>query len=211
MYRRLSQIQGELMTMAIPKSGYNKFGRYEYYELEDILPVIWRKCYEHHITLVFNFIEDNAILRLKDWDNPGEEISVRVPMPPITSLNKGMNILQSEGSYLTYLKRYLLVNTFLIMEKDIADADITDGVSDEGLVTSTPSTIPEDKPELNEESLRYLRNISKLTRKHNDGELTAEGFGSEAESYQKKGLINRSQKEFLVNYFENWGVPDAAN
>ena len=49
-------------------------------------------------------------------------VSTRVPMPEVRELNGGMNIMQSEGAYITYLKRYLLTNMFLIMEKDVVDS-----------------------------------------------------------------------------------------
>ena len=33
-----------------------------------------------------------------------------------------MNIMQSEGAYLTYLRRYLLLDTFQLIEKEVIDA-----------------------------------------------------------------------------------------
>ena len=73
--------------------------------------------------LDFTFTQTEAILKVRDWNTPGEVASTRAPMPEIREMNSKMNIVQSEGAYITYLKRYLLTNMFLIMEKDIIDAD----------------------------------------------------------------------------------------
>ena len=122
-YRRIAEVQKELMQKTIPKSGKNKFGGFTYYELEDILPPIFNECFKRELVLDFTFTQTEAILKVRDWNTPGEVASTRVPMPEIREMNSKMNIVQSEGAYITYLKRYLLTNMFLIMEKDIIDAD----------------------------------------------------------------------------------------
>lgn len=131
-YRRIAEVQKELMQKTIPKSGKNKFGGFTYYELEDILPPIFNECFKRELVLDFTFTQTEAILKVRDWNTPGEVASTRVPMPEIREMNSKMNIVQSEGAYITYLKRYLLTNMFLIMEKDIIDAeDQTRGVQKE--------------------------------------------------------------------------------
>lgn len=122
-YRRIAEVQKELMQKTIPKSGKNKFGGFTYYELEDILPPIFKECFKRELVLDFTFTQTEAILKVRDWNTPGEVASTRVPMPEIREMNAKMNIVQSEGAYITYLKRYLLTNMFLIMEKDIIDAE----------------------------------------------------------------------------------------
>lgn len=122
-YRRIAEVQKELMQKTIPKSGKNKFGGFTYYELEDILPPIFNECFKRELVLDFTFTQTEAILKVRDWNTPGEVASTCVPMPEIREMNSKMNIVQSEGAYITYLKRYLLTNMFLIMEKDIIDAE----------------------------------------------------------------------------------------
>lgn len=109
------------MSMDIPKSGYNKFSKFKYHELEDLLPPITSECFDQELILLFDFTDDQAILKVTNWNDAKDFVQYVVPMPEITSLNKGMNIMQSEGSYITYLKKYLLVNAFLIMEKSTAE------------------------------------------------------------------------------------------
>ncbi len=137
-HQKIARIQKNLMGMKLPKSGENKFANFKYYELEDILPAIFKECYNQELFLEFSFSLDEAQLKVRNWNEPGESVITSVPMPEIVPLNRGMNIMQSEGSYITYLKRYLLTNLFLIMEKDVVDAIPQNNSVSESVVASDP-------------------------------------------------------------------------
>ena len=137
-HQKIARIQKNLMAMKLPKSGENKFANFKYYELEDILPAIFKECYNQELFLEFSFSLDEAQLKVRNWNEPGESVITSVPMPEIVPLNRGMNIMQSEGSYINYLKRYLLTNLFLIMEKDVVDAIPQNNSVSESVVASDP-------------------------------------------------------------------------
>ena len=137
-HQKIARIQKNLMAMKLPKSGENKFANFKYYELEDILPAIFKECYNQELFLEFSFSLEEAQLKVRNWNEPGESVITSVPMPGIVPLNRGMNIMQSEGSYITYLKRYLLTNLFLIMEKDVVDAIPQNNSVSESVVASDP-------------------------------------------------------------------------
>ncbi len=137
-HQKIARIQKNLMAMKLPKSGENKFANFKYYELEDILPAIFKECYNQELFLEFSFSLDEAQLKVRNWNEPGESVITSAPMPEIVPLNRGMNIMQSEGSYITYLKRYLLTNLFLIMEKDVVDAIPQNNSVSESVVASDP-------------------------------------------------------------------------
>ena len=137
-HQKIARIQKNLMAMKLPKSGENKFANFKYYELEDILPAIFKECYNQELFLEFSFSLEEAQLKVRNWNEPGESVITSVPMPEIVHLNRGMNIMQSEGSYITYLKRYLLTNLFLIMEKDVVDAIPQNNSVSESVVASDP-------------------------------------------------------------------------
>lgn len=120
-YKKLAEVQKKLLNYNFRKSGKNSFSNFNYYELEDILPTIQKVCLEEDLLLEFTFSHDEATLKIRDVNNPERIISNRMPMPAINQINKGMNIMQSLGAYITYLKRYLLLNTFLICEKDVIE------------------------------------------------------------------------------------------
>ena len=123
-YKKLATVQCELLKKHIKKSGYNNHKRFDYYELEDLIPPIFEECMKQELTLVFTFVENAAILKIRDW-NGKDEISVRVTVPDLVIPDKNPNnaLIQAVGANSTYLKRYLLVNTFLIMEKEVIDSD----------------------------------------------------------------------------------------
>lgn len=137
-HQKIARIQKNLMAMKLPKSGENKFANFKYYELEDMLPAIFKECYNQELFLEFSFSLEEAQLKVRNWNEPGESVITSVPMPEIVPLNRGMNIMQSEGSYITYLKRYLLTNLFLIMEKDVVDAIPQNNNVSESVVASDP-------------------------------------------------------------------------
>ncbi len=120
-YKKLADVQKKLTNCTFKKSGHNSFSNFDYYELDDILPTIQKVCMENDILLEFSFSHDEGTLKLRDLNNPERILSNRMPMPEISKINKGMNIMQSLGAYITYLKRYLLLNTFLICEKDVIE------------------------------------------------------------------------------------------
>lgn len=121
-YEKLARIQEEVMNTPFSKSGENKFKKYDYFELEDLLQKIIPLTIKYETTIMFSFTE-HGVLKLKDWNPEKGEVSIRVPFPELEAINRGTNKIQSTGAYITYLKRYLLMNMFLIMEKDIVDSN----------------------------------------------------------------------------------------
>ncbi len=119
---KISEIQTTLMGEKFPKSGLNKFNKNRYHELKDILPPIIRECNKHNLVLLFNFQKDYAYLDVTNKDNVEDYYRFSMPMPDLVPLNSKMNLIQSIGADTTYLKRYLLMQAFLILEDDVADA-----------------------------------------------------------------------------------------
>ena len=121
-YEKLGRMQAELADSGFTKSGSNTYQKYTYFELEDLLSNIIPLTIKYETTLIFSFTE-HGVLKLKDWNPEKGEVSIRVPFPELEAINRGTNKIQSTGAYITYLKRYLLMNMFLIMEKDIVDSN----------------------------------------------------------------------------------------
>ena len=134
---KIEEIQIALMGQEFPKSGYNKYSKNKYHELKDIMPPIVAECHKRGLMLLFNFTKEEATLDVTDKNNVENYYRFTMPMPKLEQLNSKINIIQSIGADSTYLKRYLLVNAFLILEDDVADA--LEPVED------TPNT-PVDEP-----------------------------------------------------------------
>lgn len=123
-YMKIAEINHKLNCTELKKSGFNKFGNFAYYELEDLLPTIEESCYENGLLMQFQFDNSKAVIRFINTDNPKETYSNSIPLQSreLPDLPK-MNEFQVYGSMMTYYKRYLLLNTFNISERSIIDND----------------------------------------------------------------------------------------
>lgn len=131
-YKRLNQINCNLLQKNIPKTGYNKHKNFKYYELEDMIPHATMECNQANIALVFPFCEGVAILKLVDIDDPSKYITYRLKIPELVVPEKNPNnkIIQDYGADITYLKRYLLQLAFpCFSDKDFIDMGIDDASS----------------------------------------------------------------------------------
>lgn len=217
-YKKLARVQMELMDMEIPKSGWNNFRKYHYYELDDLLPRIFKACFKEQITVYFTFNNDEGVLHLKSWEKEGQvgtrdELSVRVPFP---ELNKGNNndVIQDIGKSITYLKRYLLMNTFLITEYDKIDSsgecececdckEKTSAKSKNAPVkkgakkgSSAKNKTDDDATDGIPPSVRAAGNLCKLKYR----EITEEGIIENLAELRTKGKIDKKKEESLVAY-----------
>ena len=167
-YEKLANVQMNLLKRPLKKSGYNKFGHFNYFELKDILAPIIEECFKQGLVLTFSFMDDYAILKIRDTSNAELLESNRVAVPELREMNKGMNIMQSYGSYMTYLKRYLLLNTFLLDEDSFIDSD-SSSQKNEGYLHDTPEkqrvvkkpvkkSVDEVKLEKPEDYLKFFEN-----------------------------------------------------
>ena len=139
-YEKLAEMQNILLSSKIPKSGLNKHNGAKYYELEDLLPVVQIACRQMNVLSFFDFPYDiesmiyKAELHLINLDDLSQELTFNVPFPALEKINNGMNIMQSEGAYITYLKRYLLIDTFQLTEKEVIDSLEQSDESTKGIV-----------------------------------------------------------------------------
>ena len=193
-YQKIVGIQKNLLQKELPKSGYNKFGNFRYHELEDILPKIFRECYNQELFIEFSFTNELAQLKIRNWNEPGESVITSVPMPEIVPLNRGMNIMQSEGSYITYLKRYLLINMFLIVEKDVVDSDNVKHAA------SKSSSVPTEKVEATG-AVQKIREY--IHKKDSSLEITPSMINTHRMKLFKDGELTKAENKEAYNWFKN--------
>ena len=119
-YKKLMQARLKLQETSLNKSGVNKFAGYKYFELGDFLPTIQKICNDVGICGHITFYTDIAILTIADIDDSNQFIEFKCPMS--TAALKGCHDVQNLGAVLTYIRRYLWVNAFEIVESDVVDA-----------------------------------------------------------------------------------------
>lgn len=100
---------------------------FESLSLEHILPIIFNECLKENITFYFSFIENTAILNLRDIRHDNYELNIRLHHETTTDY---------EG-----LKKSLLINAFLITSE--STSSIASSAENEEV---TQHLISNDKP-----------------------------------------------------------------
>jgi len=119
-YKKLQLARVLLQNTKLSKSGKNKFAGYEYFELPDFLPAIQNICEDVGLCGVFHCDQTMAYLTIFNTESKNELINFSAPMS--SAALKGCHEVQNLGAVISYLRRYLWVNAFEIVEHDALDA-----------------------------------------------------------------------------------------
>lgn len=122
-YKKLQDARIKLQNTALKKSGHNKFAGYYYFELGDFLPAIQKICSEIGLCGVVSFDPTMAYLTIYDVDGTDKGF-LTFTSPMSSAALKGCHDVQNLGAVQTYLRRYLWVNAFEIVEHDALDATL---------------------------------------------------------------------------------------
>lgn len=119
-YEKLQIIRCQLQKEPLKKSGENTYAGYEYFELQDFLPRTNELMLENKITSIISFGIDMAVLTIIDIEKPEDKLLFTSPMSEATL--KGCHAVQNLGAVQTYLRRYLYIAAFEIVENDNLDS-----------------------------------------------------------------------------------------
>lgn len=127
--KKIQAVKKALSEMKISASGINKHSNYTYYELSDFIPQLVKEMEKVGLCDVFNIKyilgADNIVREfgvLEVYDVETEE-KVEFLMPTVEVEAKVIsNKIQALGAKNTYIKRYLYMNAFNIVENDQIDA-----------------------------------------------------------------------------------------
>jgi hypothetical protein len=109
-----------LQEKKLTKSGKNKFAGYDYFELQDFLPVVQTIFADTGLCAVFRCGTSDATLTVYNTDKPEDYVLFTAPMAAAEL--KGCHPVQNLGASISYLRRYLYVNALEIVEHDELDA-----------------------------------------------------------------------------------------
>jgi hypothetical protein len=118
-FKKLQEARIMLQNTKLHKSGHNKFAGYYYFELGDFLPAIQLICHNMQMCGYVTFYTDIAVLTIVDTED-GSTVEFKSPMS--SAALKGCHDVQNLGAVQTYLRRYLWVNAFEIVEHDALEA-----------------------------------------------------------------------------------------
>lgn len=123
-YKKLAEMRVELQNCEIKKSGYNEYGKYNYYEMADFLPYINEIAKNHNVFNLYELQAEKAILKVMDLEEDGCAIEFSIPIAEIAI--KGANSMQNIGGVTTYTRRYLYMIAYEIAENDTFDAQVAE-------------------------------------------------------------------------------------
>lgn len=119
-YQKLANIRVALQESKIKKSGKNGFANFEYFTLDDFLPTLNNLMDKYQVFSNFSINGDVASLTFINSEKPLEQVTFTSPVAEAEI--KGSTPIQCLGGVHTYLKRYLYLNAFEIVEGDVLDA-----------------------------------------------------------------------------------------
>lgn len=199
-HEKLMNIKFDLLDCDIKKSGHNDYAKYDYHELRDILPPVKRLCKKYRCLAHTDFPNtEHAVLTLINVDNREDTISVTSPRPILKELQR-MNLLQSEGSYETYMKRYLYINLFDITEPDTIDALPTGGDSKEA--SGSKKVNPQNKKVVSNrpKPACYDSVVAKCHELYPDRECDRKLLNSVSFKMMKSNELTSQEREDFYNY-----------
>jgi hypothetical protein len=118
LYEKINTARIRLQEMAIKKSGANTFVGFNYFELADFLPEINKLAQELKFFCKVDFTEI-ATLEIVDAEKFDDYVVFHSPLA--TASLKGAHDVQNLGAVQTYIRRYLYLRAFEIVEADALD------------------------------------------------------------------------------------------
>ena len=175
--------------LKVKKSGYNKFHKFHYYELEDLIPADNFLCAELNIITKYNGEDEScAKLEIIDLDqDPEQEIETFYTQCHVVNNGDATQGQQQKQSVQTYSRRSLYLQLWNISESNPIDA------SEIGLTT---------KIEVDKERVNELEKF-KIDAEHRIEELESklESYNSDFEQRVKNiisGTLRGTQTEIKV-------------
>lgn len=120
LYHKLILARSDIQKMNLKMTGKNNYAGFSYYTLADIIPAIKEVSLKYEFCCITNFTNEKAVLQIVDIYHPENKIIFESPMREANT--KGCNPIQDLGSTETYLRRYLYLLAFDIVECDTFDA-----------------------------------------------------------------------------------------
>jgi len=185
-HQKLSNARVKLQKSEIKKSGKNKHLGFEYFELADFLPTINEINLELGIVTSFSISETLATLTVFNAEKPEETIVFTSPVAH-AKLQGNASPIQELGSQHTYMRRYLYLMAYEIIENDSLDAQIAPQGQNNQQSTNTSSNVKK----LSDGQIKRLYAIS------NSKGRTAEQVNAAVKSHYKvESVADLSKKQY---------------
>lgn len=194
-YQKLNQARVNLQESDIKKTGKNKHLGFEYFELADFLQVINKINNEIGICTAFKTFDTKSELHVFNAEKPEEVIVFESPVAH-AKLQGNASAIQELGSQHTYMRRYLYLMAYEIIENDVQDARIGSQAQKQSQPTNTPQ---EAKP-LSDGQIKRLYAIAS-----NKGRNSEQVSAAVKSHYKVESLTQLTKKQYdeIVKKYED--------
>ena len=137
-YQKINSIKQDFLKSNVKKSGKNKNAGFEYFELVDFMPTLVELMNKYKVYAFISFTEKEATITLINVEKAEEKVIITSPVVHFKSYKyekntKGeytgnviedltnMNSIQKMGAIQTYIRRYLYLIAFDIVEPELFD------------------------------------------------------------------------------------------
>lgn len=137
-YQKINNIKQDFLKSNVKKSGKNKNAGFEYFELVDFMPTLVELMNKYKVYSFISFTEKEATITLINVEKTEEKVIITSPVVDFKSYKyekdtKGnytgnviedltnMNSIQKMGAIQTYIRRYLYLIAFDIVEPELFD------------------------------------------------------------------------------------------
>lgn len=161
LYQKVAKIKGEISSMKFSKTGWNKFTKFSYFQLDDFEPTIEKLCSQYGVVTYFQFEMNCAHMIVLNCDDPSQAITVDSPVE--VTFGKSGAAMQDIGSMQTYARRYLFMSFFGITESDLLDevAGMNTPKSEDDVEHVTPDKDGSKKSDANTDNRKPDTNADK--------------------------------------------------
>lgn len=148
-YGKLLAARTMFLESSMEKSGINPYAEFKYFELKDIVPVATEIFNKLNCVFVISFPDNKAVGTLVNLDDATQTITVEFEKRSLLEPAKlRMNEVQGLGAEITYMRRYLYMLLFDIVEADKLDSGTVNEKKPENTKPATPQKREEIKETL---------------------------------------------------------------
>lgn len=191
LYQKLQQARKDFKDKGITKTGVNKFQKYKYIKLDDIVDIAIDVLYDNKLSTKTGFGKKPYYVELIDTETGyGEKFESDVDDWKYEEIEKDSThnkILQTVGKKESYLRRYIYMQIFDIHDKDQVEIE-----AEKHAISNKPVQYPNRY----QKQQPQMRNIQDLARDLAD-EMTSQG--TEYNVANMWDFINEKWKKQLIN------------
>lgn len=136
-YQKLQKVRAQLVALDLKQTGKNTYSNYTYFELGDFLPALNKLMDE--AGLMTRFViqgwstnhPEKAVLEIFNTESPEDKVTfysetANVEIGTKKDGSGGATAIQNLGGKITYMRRYLLMVAFEIIESDAVNREKTE-------------------------------------------------------------------------------------